>query len=55
MIFVNDSHDPDNTGPVLYADILFPLVAATLYAVRERLRAGEPAVGPAASRSQSQR
>jgi Family of unknown function (DUF6790) len=21
---VNDNHDPDNTGPVLYADILFP-------------------------------
>jgi hypothetical protein len=35
---INDNHDPDNTGPVLYADILFPLVAVTLYAVRERLR-----------------
>jgi hypothetical protein len=35
---VNDNHDPDNTGPVLYADILFPLVALLLYAVRERLR-----------------
>jgi hypothetical protein len=35
---VNDNHDPDNTGPVLYADILFPLVAATLYVIRERLR-----------------
>jgi hypothetical protein len=23
---VNDNHDPDNTGPVLYADIVFPLV-----------------------------
>lgn len=34
---VNDDHDPDNTGPVLYADILFPLVAIGLYAARERL------------------
>ncbi|MGC1165510.1 MAG: DUF6790 family protein [Solirubrobacterales bacterium] len=38
---VNDNHDPDNTGPVLYTDILFPLVALALYAVRERLRGGE--------------
>jgi hypothetical protein len=35
---VNDNHDPDNAGPVLYADILFPIVAVALYAVRERLR-----------------
>lgn len=35
---VNDNHDPDNTGPVLYADILVPLVALGLYAARERLR-----------------
>jgi hypothetical protein len=34
---VNDNHDPDNTGPVLYADILFPLVAIALYAARELL------------------
>jgi hypothetical protein len=34
---VNDNHDPDNTGPVLYADVLFPLVAIALYAARERL------------------
>jgi hypothetical protein len=46
---VNDNHDPDNTGPVLYADILFPLVAIGLYAARERLlrrratERGEPA------------
>ena len=33
---VNDNHDPDNTGVILYADILFPLVAAILYAARER-------------------
>lgn len=34
---VNDNHDPDNTGPVLYADVLFPLVGLALYAARERL------------------
>ncbi len=34
---INDNHDPDNTGPVLYADILFPLVAIALYVARERL------------------
>jgi hypothetical protein len=33
---VNDNHDPDNTGPVLYADIVFPLVALALYIARER-------------------
>jgi hypothetical protein len=36
---VNDNHDPDNTGPVLYADIVFPLVGLALYALRERLGA----------------
>jgi hypothetical protein len=35
---VNDNHDPDNTGPVLYADILVPLVGLLLFAARERLR-----------------
>lgn len=39
---VNDNHDPDNTGAILYADILFPLVGLCLYALRERL-----AVSPA--------
>lgn len=40
---VNDNHDPDNTGPVLYVDILAPLVGLLLYAARERLRpAGYP-------------
>jgi hypothetical protein len=34
---VNDNHQPDNTGPILYADILFPLVGLLLYAARERL------------------
>ena len=36
---VNDNHDPDNTGAVLYADILFPLVGLALYAARERFTA----------------
>jgi hypothetical protein len=35
---VNDNHDPDNTGPVLYADIVVPLVAIAFYIARERLR-----------------
>ncbi|HYP55205.1 MAG TPA: DUF6790 family protein [Solirubrobacterales bacterium] len=39
---VNDNHDVDNTGPVLYTDVLFPLVALLLYGYRERLRRGEP-------------
>lgn len=37
---VNDNHDPDNTGPVLYADIVVPLVALALYIARERLSRG---------------
>jgi len=39
QMVVNDNHDPDNTGPVLYTDIIFPLVAIALYAARERLQA----------------
>ena len=34
---VNDNHDPDNTGPVLYTDVLVPLVGLGLYGMRERL------------------
>jgi hypothetical protein len=37
---VNDNHAPDNSGAILYADILFPLVAAILYAARERVQSG---------------
>lgn len=48
---VNDNHDPDNTGPVLYADILTPLVAFALYGLRERFRRQRPgAVAVAAGR-----
>ncbi len=36
---VNDNHDVDNTGPILYTDIVFPLVGIALYAARERVRA----------------
>ena len=36
---VNDNHDVDNTGPILYTDIVFPLVAILLYAARARVRA----------------
>ena len=39
---VNDNHDPDNTGAILYADIVFPLVGLALYAVRERLITRSP-------------
>lgn len=40
-----DNHDPDNTGPVLYLDILAPLIAIALYAVRERLQRRAPDSG----------
>jgi uncharacterized protein DUF6790 len=43
---VNDNHDVDNTGPVLYTDILFPLIALVLYAYRERLRRTARAASP---------
>jgi hypothetical protein len=39
---VNDNHDPDNTGAVLYSDIVVPLVALALYAALERLRLARP-------------
>lgn len=43
---VNENHDPDNSGAVLYTDILFPIVAVALYAARERLaRAVAPQPG----------
>jgi hypothetical protein len=33
---VNDNHDPDNTGAVLYSDILSPLVGLILYGLMRR-------------------
>jgi hypothetical protein len=42
---VNDNHDVDNAGPVLYADILFPLIGLALYAALERARSPD-AAGP---------
>lgn len=44
---VNDNHDPDNTGVVLYTDILNPLVGLVLYALYRRAGGGEPARGRA--------
>ena len=39
---IHDNHDPDNTGLVLWADFIQPLVAIALYALRERaLRRGD--------------
>lgn len=38
---IHDNHDPDNTGLLLWSDFILPLVAITLYALRERaLRGG---------------
>ena len=44
----NDNDDPDNTGLVLYADVLVPLVVISLYAIRERAK-GQGAPTPEAS------
>jgi hypothetical protein len=35
---VHDNHDPDNTGPVLYTDFLYPLIGIVLYALWWRAR-----------------
>jgi hypothetical protein len=35
---VNDNHDPDNTGPVLYTDFIFPLIGIVLYVLWWRAR-----------------
>jgi hypothetical protein len=37
-----DNHDPDNTGPVLYADLIYPFVGLVLYALWRRA-GSEPA------------
>lgn len=41
----HDNHDPDNTGVVFYADIIYPIVAAALYLFRERLARARPRQG----------
>ncbi len=33
---IHDNHDPDNTGLVLWGDVILPVVAIALYALRER-------------------
>jgi hypothetical protein len=35
---VNDNHDPDNTGAVLYTDFLYPLIGIVLYVLWWRAR-----------------
>ena len=40
---VNDNHDPDNTGAVLYYDILVPLIGLVLYALLTRAKGGRSA------------
>lgn len=46
---VNDNHDPDNTGVVLYTDIILPLVALILYGLYRRAGGEQPARAPAPS------
>ena len=46
---VNDNHDPDNTGVVLYSDIIVPLIGLILYALLRRAGRGETARGAAPS------
>src|SRR5918996_2294779 len=46
---VNDNHDPDNTGVVLYSDIFVPLIGLILYALFRRAGGGQPAREPAPS------
>jgi hypothetical protein len=43
---VNDNHDPDNTGVVLYSDIFVPLIGLILYALFRRAGGGQPAREP---------
>lgn len=43
---VNDNHDPDNTGPVLYTDFLYPLIGIVLYALWWRARRLTPRPAP---------
>ncbi len=45
---IHDNHDPDNTGLVLWADIIVPLVAVALYVLSRPNRAGEGGLRPSA-------
>jgi len=40
---VNNNHDPDNTGAVLYADFIVPFVGLALWALMRRAGGGEAA------------
>jgi hypothetical protein len=42
QMIVNDNHDPDNTGIVLYSDILSPLIGLVLYGLFHRAGGGQP-------------
>ena len=41
---VNNNHDPDNTGAVLYSDFIFPAVAAALYVLYRRATPNPPPI-----------
>jgi hypothetical protein len=43
---VNDNHDVDNTGPVLYSDIFSPIIGLALYSLYRRAGGGEPLTAP---------
>ncbi len=48
---IHDNHDPDNTGLVLWADFIQPLVAIAFYGLRERALRQEGGVAqPSTSR-----
>jgi hypothetical protein len=43
---IHDNHDPDNTGLVLWADFITPIVAMTLYALHQRAPTSRPPASP---------
>jgi hypothetical protein len=45
---IHDNHAPDNTGLLLWSDLILPVVAIALYALRARaLRSRPAAASPA--------
>ncbi len=44
QMVVNDNHDPDNTGLVLYSDFVLPAVAAALYVLYRRAAPNPPPI-----------